>query len=106
MTTFDTGFDPYAYSINYNKYDNVFHSLVFFSKIINKQLSLNNKKKYDVTICVERKHVKRVLIMASYILKNVNTIRILHISTDPVTEDDNNFEKNQLNMFYNSFHYH
>ena len=106
VTTFDTGFDPYAYSINYNKYDNVFHSLVFFSKIINKQMSLNSKKKYDVTICVERKHVKRVLIMASYILKNVNTIRILHISTDPVTEDDNNFEKNQLNMFYNSFYYH
>jgi hypothetical protein len=69
-------------------------------------MSLSNKKKYDVTICVEKKHVKRVLIMASYILKNVNTIKILHISTDPVTEDDNNFEKNQLNMFYNSFHYH
>jgi hypothetical protein len=105
ITTFDTGFDPYIYSINYNKYDNIFHSLVFFSKIINKQISLNSKKKYDITICVERKHVKRVLIMASHIIKNVNTMRILHISTDPVTEEDNNFEKIQLNMFYNSFHY-
>ena len=64
------------------------------------------RKKYNITICVEKKHVKRVLIMASYILKNVNAIRILHISTDPVTEDDNNFEKNQLKMFYQSFYYH
>lgn len=104
LTTFDTGFDPYAYSINYNKYDNVFHSLVFFSKIINKQFSLNNKK-YDVVICVEKKHVKRLIIIASYILKNVNTIKILHVSSDPVTEYDNINEKNQLDLFYQSSRY-
>lgn len=104
LTTFDTGFDPYAYSINYNKYDNVFHSLVFFSKIINKQFSLNNKK-YDVVICVEKKHVKRLIIIASYILKNVNTIKILHVSSDPVTEYDNVIEKNQLDLFYQSSRY-
>lgn len=105
ITTLDTGLDPYAFSVNYNKYDNVFNSLVFFSKIINKQISLNNKIKYDVTICVEKKHIKRVLIMASYILKNVNSIKILHISIDPVTEDDKKFEQNQINLFYQSPRY-
>lgn len=105
ITTFDTGFDPYKYSINYNKYDSIYHSLVFFSKILNKQISLNSKVKYDLIICAEKKHIKRLVIMCSYILKNANSIKILHISTDPVYEVDNIFEKNQLNMFYQSSYY-
>jgi hypothetical protein len=104
ITTLDTGFDTYVYSINYNKYDNVFNSLLFFSKIINKLYSTENKK-YSVIICLEKKHVKRALIISSYLFRNINTLQIAYINTDLVTEEDEQYEKNQLNLFYQSLYY-
>ena len=105
ITTLDTGFDTYVYSINYNKYDNVFNSLVFFSKIMNK-LNYTEKKQYSVIICLEKKHVKRALVICSYLFKNINGLKIVYINTEPTTEDDELYEKNQLNLFYQSYHYH
>lgn len=104
ITSLDTGFDTYVYSINYNKYDNVFNSLVFFSKIINK-LYYTEKKQYSVIICLEKKYVKRALIICSYLFRNIDSLKIIYINTEPITEDDEKYEKNQLNLFYQSYHY-
>jgi hypothetical protein len=104
ITSLDTGFDAYVYSINYNKYDNVFNSLVFFSKIINK-LYYTEKKQYSVIICLEKKYVKRALIICSYLFRNIDSLKIIYINTEPITEDDEQYEKNQLNLFYQSYYY-
>ena len=104
ITSLDTGFDAYIYSINYNKYDNIFNSLVFFSKIINK-LYYTEKKQYSVIICLEKKHVKRALVICSYLFRNINSVKIVYINTEPITDDDEQYEKNQLNLFYQSYHY-
>jgi len=104
ITTLDTGFDAYVYSINYNKYDNVFNSLLFFSKITNKLYSTENKK-YSIIICLEKKYVKRALVICSYLFRNINSLQIVYVSTELVTEEDERYERNQLNLFYQSSYY-
>ena len=51
---------------NYNKYDHVFNSIIFFSKIINKIYSTDNVKR-DILICISKKYIQRSIILCSYI---------------------------------------
>ena len=73
LTTFETTVDKFGNPINTNKFDSVFNSMIFFSKIINK-IFFDTKVKLDITLCISKQYIKRVFILSSHIFKNVNNI--------------------------------
>lgn len=91
-------------SLNYNQYDNVFNSILFFSKILNKMYFIN-KTKYNVYICVSKKHVKRTLIISKYLLEIANSIVFIYDKNEIMSLDDLFREKKQIQLFYQSSYY-
>lgn len=84
---------------NYNKYDHVFNSIIFFSKIINKIYSTDNVKR-DILICISKKYIQRSIILCSYIFKNISSIKFIYDNNEKITIDDVTDEKYHLSLFY------
>lgn len=86
---------------NNNKYDHVFNSIIFFSKIINKMYSVDNIKR-DILICISKKYIQRSIILCSYIFKNVSSVKFTYDNNEKITIDHITDEKYHLNLFYQS----
>ena len=87
-----------------NSYDYIFNTLIFLSKIIDKLYSAN-KIKYTILCCISKKHIQRVIIMSSYIFKNILSIKFIYDINELISRDDILIEKHQLNIFYQSPYY-
>ena len=99
ITTFETSV-PSSY--NYNNYDILLNSILFFSKIINK-MHLKNKIKYNVLFCISRKFIRRAIIISTILLKNSCTsIKFIYPKIDKITLEDIINEEEQLKIFYKS----
>jgi len=90
---------PSTYCSNHNKYDQVFNSIIFFSKIINKIYSTDNIKR-DILICISKKYIQRSIILCSYIFKNISSIKFMYDNNEKITIDDITDEKYHLSLFY------
>lgn len=104
ITTLETRIADNYMNRNYNQYDNVFNSILFFSKIINKMYS-TNKVKYNIYVCVSKKHVKRALIICKYLLKIAISIKFIYDTSEMMSLDDLFHEKKELRLFYQSPYY-
>ena len=104
ITTLETSLKINYFSANYNQYDNVFNSILFFSKILNKMYSINNLK-YNIHVCVSKKHLKRTVIICKYLLQIANSIVFVYDNSEIITLDDLFKEKKQIQLFYQSSYY-
>ena len=105
LTTFETTVDKFGNPINTNKFDSVFNSMIFFSKIINK-IFFDTKVKLDITLCISKQYIKRVFILSSHIFKNVNNINFVYADDNSDINVLSNIEEQKhLDMFYKSHYY-
>jgi hypothetical protein len=102
ITTFQT--NSYIHHLQSNSYDHVFNTIIFLSKIINKLYSTNNIK-YNILFCVSKKHIQRTVILASYIIKNISSVKFIYDNNEIISKDDIVNEKHQLNLFYQTPYY-
>ena len=103
ITTLETRSDKINPSVDYNIYDKIFNSILFFSKIINKIYFQNNIKP-SILFCISKKHVKRSVILCSYILKDI-CIKLIYNNNEELTIQDTINEKHQIDLFYQSHYY-
>ncbi len=104
ITTLNTSLNQNFYYGNYNQYDNVFNSILFFSKIVNK-MYYTNKVKYNIILCVSKKHVKRCYIMSKCLLKIAKSIKFIYDTSEIISVDDLYQEKKKIQLFYQSPYY-
>ena len=102
ITTLETFSNTYHTQLN--NYDSIFHSIIFFSKIINKLYSKDNIK-YVILFCISKKHVQRAVVLTSNMFKNILSIKFIYDNNEQISVEDTLNENYQLGLFFQSIYY-